>query len=105
MTPETHSAAPAAQYPALVQNAPTENPTAINPARLACLERKAPTHFQPLTEITRPNLKTAEAAFYLNRAPQTLRAWACLENGPLRPKRIAGILAWNTAEVKALVGI
>ncbi|MDD5029863.1 MAG: hypothetical protein PHH58_10235 [Rhodoferax sp.] len=61
--------------------------------------------FTPLTEVTRPNLKTAEAAFYLNRAPQTLRAWACLENGPPRPRRIAGILAWNTAEVKALAGV
>ena len=59
----------------------------------------------PLTAITRPNLKTAEAAFYLNRAPQTLRAWACLENGPIRPRRIGGLLAWNTAEVMALAGV
>ena len=61
--------------------------------------------FQPLAQVTRPNLKTEEAAHYLNRRPQTLRAWACLENGPLRPKRIHGLLAWSTAEVKALAGV
>ena len=61
--------------------------------------------FLPLEQVTRPNLKTNEAAFYLNRAPQTLRAWACLENGPLRPTRINGLLAWPTATVKALAGV
>ena len=62
-------------------------------------------HFPALETVNRPNLKTNEAAFYLNRAPQTLRAWACLENGPLRPTRIKGLLAWNTATVKALAGV
>ena len=61
--------------------------------------------FPALEQVTRPNLKTEEAAFYLNRRPQTLRAWACLENGPLRPRRIGGLLAWNTNEVKALAGV
>jgi hypothetical protein len=61
--------------------------------------------YLPLEEITKPNLKTEEAAHYLNRRPQTLRAWACLENGPLRPKRIGGLLAWSTTEVKALAGV
>lgn len=61
--------------------------------------------FPALETVNRPNLKTNEAAFYLNRAPQTLRAWACLENGPLRPTRINGLLAWNTATVKALAGV
>lgn len=61
--------------------------------------------FLPLEQVTRPNLKTEEAAFYLNRRPQTLRAWACLENGPIRPRRIGGLLAWATLEVKALAGV
>ena len=61
--------------------------------------------FQPLEQVTRPNLTTAETAFYLNRKPQTLRAWACLENGPIRPRRVGGLLAWNTSEVKALAGV
>lgn len=61
--------------------------------------------FPPLALVTRPNLTTAETAYYLNRRPQTLRIWACLENGPLRPTRIGGLLAWNTATVKALAGV
>lgn len=63
--------------------------------------------FPALERVTRPNLTTAEAAFYLNRAPQTLRAWACLENFPagLRCRRIGGLLAWPTVEVKALAGV
>ncbi len=72
-------------------------------------EASAPQQFTarhlPLEQVTRPNLKTEEAAFYLNRRPQTLRAWACLENGPIRPKRICGLLAWSTAEIKALAGV
>jgi hypothetical protein len=72
-------------------------------------EATAPQQFTaqhlPLEQVTRPNLKTEEAAFYLNRRPQTLRAWACLENGPIRPKRICGLLAWSTAEIKALAGV
>ena len=61
--------------------------------------------FPPLAEVTKPNLTTAEAANALNRRPQTLRGWACNENGPIRPKRIHGLLAWSTAEVKALAGV
>jgi hypothetical protein len=61
--------------------------------------------FPPLAQVTRPNLKTEEAAHYLNRRPQTLRAWACLENGPIRPRRIGGLLAWSTVEIKALAGV
>ena len=75
----------------------------------AMREATAPQQFAaqhlPLEQVTRPNLKTEEAAYYLNRRPQTLRAWACLENGPLRPTRIGGLLAWSTATVKALAGV
>jgi len=41
--------------------------------------------FCPLEQVTRPTVPTDQAAYYLNRQPQTLRAWACLENGALRP--------------------
>ena len=61
--------------------------------------------FPPLALVNKPNLTTAETAYYLNRRPQTLRGWACLENGPLRPSRIGGLLAWNTATVKTLAGV
>ena len=61
--------------------------------------------YQPLEQVTRPNLKTEEAAHYLNRRPQTLRAWACLENGPLRPVRINGRLAWPVSELRRVLGV
>lgn len=61
--------------------------------------------FPPLALVTRPNLTTAETAYYLNRRPQTLRGWACLENGHIRPTRINGLLAWSTATVQALAGV
>lgn len=62
-------------------------------------------HYLPLEQVNKPNLTTAECAFYLNRSPQTLRSWSCLENGPMRPRRVGGLLAWNTAEVKVLAGV
>ena len=79
--------------------------TASNSVR-AMREAHAPQQFPPLELVTRPNLKTEEAAFYLNRRPQTLRGWACHSGtGPMVPKRIGGILAWSTATVKALAGV
>ena len=64
----------------------------------------APT-FTPLALETRPAVDTAAAAHYLSRRPQTLRGWACLENGPLRPIRINGRLAWKTADLRRLLGV
>ena len=64
----------------------------------------APT-FPPLAHETRPAVDTAAAAHYLNRRPQTLRGWACMENGPLRPRRIMGRLAWSVAEIRAVLGV
>ena len=87
MTPATQSA--------VVQAVPT----------IAGAMRRLQELYPALETVTKPNLKTEEAAHYLNRRPQTLRAWACLENGPLRPRRVAGLLAWNTNEVKALAGV
>ncbi len=46
---------------------------------------------------------TNEAAEALNRRPQTLRKWACLEIGPIRPIRINGRLAWRTSDIIALL--
>ena len=59
--------------------------------------------FPPLEEVNRPTVPTNQAAYYLNRQPQTLRAWACLENGALRPHRIFGRLAWPVAGIRALL--
>lgn len=59
--------------------------------------------FPPLEQISRPTVPTDQAAYYLNRQPQTLRAWACLENGALRPIRINGRLAWCVADIRKLL--
>nr|WP_223870939.1 DNA-binding protein [Burkholderia pseudomallei] len=48
-------------------------------------------------------LPTNAAAAAINRAPQTLRKWACLENGPIRPIRINGRLAWRVDDLRALL--
>ncbi|WP_081334277.1 hypothetical protein [Burkholderia diffusa] len=46
---------------------------------------------------------TAVAAVALNRKEQTLRKWACEENGPIRPIRINRRLAWKVADIQALL--
>lgn len=51
----------------------------------------------------RQAVTTAQAAKALNRTPQTLRKWACLENGPIRPIRINGRLAWPVDEIARLL--
>ena len=61
--------------------------------------------FIALDRETRAAVDTATAAYHLNRQPQTLRAWACLENGPLRPVRVHGRLAWPVAELRRVLGV
>jgi len=60
--------------------------------------------FTPLSLETRVAIPTDAAAHHLNRKPQTLRAWACLENGAIRPIRINGRLAWPVAAIRDLLG-
>jgi hypothetical protein len=55
----------------------TKKPAATT--SIAVAMRRQQSLYPSLEEVTRPNLKTEEAAHYLNRRPQTLRAWACLE--------------------------
>lgn len=59
--------------------------------------------FPPLDEVSRPTVPTDQAAYYLNRKSQTLRMWACLEKGALRPIRINGRLAWHVADIRKLL--
>jgi hypothetical protein len=61
--------------------------------------------FPPLETVNRPTVETASAAHYLNRRPQTLRGWACLETGPVRPLRVNGRLAWPVSEIRRLLGV
>lgn len=48
-------------------------------------------------------LTTEQAAPTVNRKPQTLRKWASLECGPIRPLRINGRLAWRVSDLRALL--
>lgn len=66
---------------------------------------RAASGFTPLELETRPAVDTAAAAYLLNRRPQTLRGWACREDGPLRPIRVNGRLAWRVADIRALLGV
>lgn len=59
--------------------------------------------FTPLEKETRTHIPTSDAAFYLNRRPQTLRSWASAENGPILPIRIQGRLAWPVFAIRALL--
>lgn len=61
--------------------------------------------FQPIEKIALTVISTAQAAYYLNRKPQTLRCWAMREDGLIRPLRINGRLGWPVAEVKRVLGI
>lgn len=78
-----------------------------SPGTLANWEKKAPAawiQYPPLSEIARPTVDTATAAHYLNRRPQTLRGWSCLDNGPIRPIRINSRLAWSVADLRRVLG-
>ncbi len=87
----------------LMQTA-TNHPEVVNAGRLAVLERTAGA-FVSLDRETRAAVETGTAAYHLNRQPQTLRAWACLENGPLRPVRVHGRLAWKTDDLRRVLGV
>ena len=60
--------------------------------------------FPPLELVTRPTVPTEQAAYYLNRRPQTLRAWAMNSGtGPVPCIRINGRLAWSVAKIRAVL--
>lgn len=58
----------------------------------------------PLNEEKRTALPTEEAALHLCRQSQTLRVWACRDNGPIRPVRVNGRLLWPVADLRKLLG-
>lgn len=80
------------------QTTPPQHNQAVKSATVKQLQS-----FVPLEQENRSHVDTACAAFHLTRKVQTLRAWACLENGPLRPIRISGRLAWAVGDIKQLL--
>lgn len=63
------------------------------------------TIFPPIETETRTHVSTACAAFWLNRAEQTLRLWASEQKGDVRPIHVNGRLAWPVAEIKKVLGL
>ena len=61
--------------------------------------------FLPLEQVTTPTVTTDAAAHYLNRQPQTLRLWACKQNGAIQPLNIYGRLAWRVSDLKRVLGM
>jgi hypothetical protein len=60
--------------------------------------------FPPLEQVTRPTVPTDQAAYYLNRQPQTLRSWASTEPiGAIKPIRCMGRLAWPVAAIREML--
>lgn len=49
-------------------------------------------------------LTTAEAAAFLRFNAQTLRRWACYQNGPIQPVRLRNKLRWRGCDLNRLVG-
>lgn len=68
-------------------------------------EAATETGFPRLQQVDKPTVSTAAAAYYLDRKPATLRAWASREDGPIRPVRVHGRLGWPVAGIKSLLGV
>jgi hypothetical protein len=68
------------------------------------METKTCSAIPALEDETREVVPTRVAAHHLMRREQTLRGWACREDGPIRPRRVNGMLGWPTAEIRRLVG-
>ena len=64
-----------------------------------------PIDFIPLDQETRTHVSTRVMCHHLGRKEQTARGWACHEDGPLRPIRINGRLAWAVADIKRILGV
>lgn len=75
----------------------------VQPPINAATAAKQLQNFPPLGQETRSHVETRCAAFHLNRKPQTLFSWSCLGNGPIRPVRVNGRLAWATIDIKCLL--
>lgn len=61
--------------------------------------------YPSLSEETRATLPTPEAAYHLNRKPQTLRRWVWAGSAPITPIRVHGRLAWPVDQIKRLMGV
>ena len=73
--------------------------------KVLAMQNATAEQFPPLEQISRPTVPTGQAGYYLDRAQQTMRLWAMRGDGPLRPLRINGRLAWKVSDLKRLLGV
>lgn len=64
-----------------------------------------PVDFISLDKETRTHVSTKVMCHHLGRKAQTARGWACHEDGPLRPIRVNGRLAWAVADIRRILGV
>ncbi|GMV00532.1 MAG: hypothetical protein AMXMBFR52_01880 [Burkholderiales bacterium] len=65
--------------------------------------RSGPATYPPIKIESRTHVPTDCAPYHLLRALQALRIWACTDDGPIRPVRSHGRLAWRTADIRRLL--
>lgn len=85
----------------------TATQTSIQTMREATAPQQFTGQYLPLEQVTKPNLTTAELAYYSNLTEQCWRVKACYDTAPegLRPLRVCGRLAWPTVGAKKLLGV
>ena len=83
----------------------TEHRPRIDQAQWLTELNGCPIGFIPLDKETRTHVSTRVMCHHLGRKEQTARGWACHEDGPLRPIRVCGRLAWPVAEIRRLLGV
>ena len=79
-----------------------------NPAKKLKKLKKSfecPIDFIPLDKEIRTHVSTKVMCHHIGRKEQTARGWACHEDGPLRPIRVGGRLAWAVADIKRVLGV
>jgi hypothetical protein len=82
-----------------------ERKSSIRQAQWLAELNGCPVDFVPLDKETRTHVSTAVMCHHLGRKEQTARGWACHEDGPLRPIRVCGRLAWAVTDIKRLLGV
>lgn len=103
--PSMTTAIPAAQA-AMPGTLPTnDEPLAYTKPKKHQPTRERVVTLQPLATEKRAAIPTEEAALHLGRAEQTLRIWACRENGLLRPIRVGTRLMWPTDALRRVLGL
>jgi hypothetical protein len=78
----------------------SDKSTQMHGRRTLSVEERRQLHARTAVEET---VATAEAAALLGYQPQTLRRWACVGDGPIRPRRVNGRLRWSVAEIRGLL--